>query len=160
MILIAVFLAIFVWLIYFFVKYSFNKTIKTTTEISSYYHIPVLGKLPSSSMDKIDKVRAKLNGKYHDIDYIKLSISVMGLDKVILVGNKDDAEINNVFNSLSSFPSNYFCSKDRDALNTVKEIRNEILVLHTRNTSYQDLELEINTCKLQNINIVGVIVID
>ncbi len=167
---IGIVLMVFLWAVYYAMKYILDSSIKTASELQSTYHLPIIGRVrldenTAKGLDKkISDWKRKVNAKADTVDYIAQVIKNLGYEKLALCGSTENAEVSNLMNNVSKTCKQVkignFISESAESLDYAKEAGKELLVVQVGKNNRKEIERELESCRLQNIDVVGVIAIE
>ncbi len=167
---IGIVLMVFLWAVYYAMKYILDSSIKTASELQSTYHLPIIGRVrvdenTAKGFDKkISDWKHKTSAKADTVDYIAQVIKNLGYEKLALCGSIENAEVSNLMNNVSKTCKQVkignFISKSAESLDYAKEAGKELLVVQVGKNNRKEIERELESCRLQNIDVVGVIAIE
>ena len=160
-------LLIIIWGIYYAVRYIFDSRIKTITEYQREFRVPVIGSihLDNDNFRGIDKIindiYCNIKDTSNDLEYVIQAINSMNCGSVVACG---DLENQDIFDKLVTECQNLkiekFSSQSSESLRKVKVAEKEILLVSIGKTKRKELVRELECCKLQQIQVVGSILID
>ena len=163
-------LLVMIWGAYYVVRYMLDKKVKTVSELQNTYHLQIIGRMTAGGrsckgIDKfIDHIYQEIKEQPDTLDYVVQAVNAMEGNKAVLCGDVKIPEVKNVMEQLvgecSGLEKDEFCSRSAASLEKVKAARKEILVVCVGKTRRGEVERELESCKLQKINIAGVIVIE
>ncbi len=167
---IGVILLIMIWGAYYLVRYLLDQRIKTVSELQNTYHLPVIGTVQigtsnSKGLDKIlDRLYQNTKQKPDTLEYVIQAINAMQTEKSVLCGDTEIPEIKKLMEELSDscehMKTGDFISKKIESLEHAKAAGNEILVVCIDKNKRKEIEKEIESCRLQKISMVGVVVVE
>lgn len=161
--IIGIFVTGICWGIYFVIKYLLDKNIKTVDDIKSRYNLPIIALLENKQQLKgldgiIANNRRKANGLADKASSVKELIENNTL--ICIEGNDESLEATyfmiknpkiNIFKI-----NNLYQNIDYIENNAIKEI---IFMIKLNETKLDEIEKDINICKLKQLTIKGFIVI-
>ena len=169
-ILIGLILCICVWGVYECCRYLFDGSVKTTSEVQTLTHLPVLGCYRYQSTERkgldllLDCLQAKVGRKGDSLSYMKAVVTSMEESASVLSVESGLTETRKIMDEFASMCQNLQCSdytcENEDALAMAKNVGNEILVVSTGKTRKINLERELEVCRLQGINVTGFIIVE
>ena len=166
---IGVILLVVIWGAYYVVRYLLDQSVKTVSELQNDYHLSVIGRIQVKEKDSkgIDRMLERLFDRVKErpdtYEYVEQAVNAMDLEEAVLCGNIDILEVQELIQYLSTkcqkLKMGEFSSKNVESLEKAKKVGNEILTVQVGTTKRNELEREIENCRLQKIRIAGVIVI-
>ena len=167
---IGVILLVMIWGGYYVVRYLLDQRIKTVSELQNTYHLPVIGTVQtgmsnSKGLDKmLDHLYQNTKQKPDTLEYVIQAINAMQTEKAVLCGDTEIPEVKKLMEELSNscehMKTGDFISKNIESLEHAKAAGNEILVVHIDKNRRKEIEKEIESCRLQKISMVGVVVVE
>ena len=98
------------------------------------------------------------------LEYVIQTINAIEIDEMMLCGDTKNPEIQELVKKMSEFcvcvKIGDFISKNMKSLERAKTTGNEILAVCVGATRRSELIRELEVCKLQKINVIGVIVVE
>ena len=159
-----------IWGVYYIIRYFFDQKIKTVFELQNTYHLPVIGcvKMRENNykgLDKIlDSIYLKMKTQPDTLEYVIQTINAIEIDEMMLCGDTKNPAIQELVKKMSEFcvcvKIGDFISKNMKSLERAKTTGNEILAVCVGATRRSELIRELEVCKLQKINVIGVIVVE
>ena len=162
-------LGVLCWGGYYTFEYLLNGQIKNIKEVKSHYRLPVVGCLLNDVEnlkgidDFLKKQYVKYKGKMDTIEYLSASIESLPQSPILLCGNSECADIVNVLKNLhqtTGIETGNLVSMDVNVLNRAKQVEGVLLVCQTGVTSYEEIQRELDICRLQNIVVIGLVGIE
>ena len=167
---IGVILLVVIWGGYYVVRYFLDPRVKTVSELQNTYHLPVIGIVQtaannSKGLDKmLDHLYQNTKQKPDTLEYVVQAINAMQTEKSVLCGDTEIPEIKKLMEKLSDSCEHMkigdFISKNIESLEHAKAAGNEILVVRIDKNRRKEIEKEIESCRLQKISMVGVVVVE
>lgn len=167
---IGVILLVVIWGGYYVVRYLLDPRVKTVSELQNTYHLPVIGIVQtaannSKGLDKmLDHLYQNTKQKPDTLEYVVQAINAMQTEKSVLCGDTEIPEIKKLMEKLSDSCEHMkigdFISKNIESLEHAKAAGNEILVVRIDKNRRKEIEKEIESCRLQKISMVGVVVVE
>lgn len=167
---IGVILLVVIWGAYYMVKYILDKKVKTVSELRNAYHLQVIGRVAtgesaSKGIDKfIGQIYEKIKEQSDTLDYVVQAVNAMEGGKAFLCGNIEIPEVKVVMDQLAAecgrLEKGELCSRGVASLEKAKAVGKEILVVCVGKTRRGELERELESCRLQKISVVGVVVVE
>lgn len=162
---ISVFLLCCIWGGFYFVKYILDPHIKTVSEVQNY-GLKVIGRIwkEDQKLGWIGRLDHKRKGIYDSVEYIVSAVNTFPVQKILLCLNQSHAESRKLAEELEREATCVMLSNpvhlDSSALEKAKKVDGVILLAVIGVTLRKDIERELDVCRIQNIPVVGVIVID
>lgn len=160
--------ALLCWIIVGFVQYLLDGHIKYAEELQRYYGLQVIGRyeLDSGSAHGIEKWKKKVvckkTGSYNNSSYLGAALKLLG-DELYLSANLDPRN-QELLSALKIENTKLLCGgllhQDNDSLIKAKEIGNVVFVVNIGRMTYAEMRQELDICKLQNIHVLGTIVLE
>lgn len=157
------------WGIYCFIKYLFDKHIKTTEEIRRVYGAYVLGCVKTQNMYKniidggIDTLMRKISPSLDSISYVKSAVIALKEKNILLCGDLKDISVSQLFTEFESdcpdFNMTDYVHQNKDLLKKISDFDGEIIVVHLGKTSHAEFRRELEVCNMQGFPVLGVIAI-
>ena len=167
---IGVILLVMIWGGYYVVRYLLDQRIKTVSELQNTYHLPVIGIVQtetndSKGLDKmLDHLYQNTKQKPDTLEYVIQAINAMQTERAVLCGDIEIPEVKKLMEELSDscehMKTGDFISKNIESLEHAKVAGNEILVVRVDKNRRKEIEKEIESCRLQKISMVGVVVVE
>lgn len=167
---IGVILLVMVWGGYYVIRYLLDQRIKTVSELQNTYHLPIIGTVQtgtsnSKGLDKmLDHLYQNTKQKPDTLEYVIQAINAMQTEKSVLCGDTEIPEVKELMEKLSDSCEHMkigdFISKNIESLEHAKAAGNEILVVRIDKNRRKEIEKEIESCRLQKISMVGVVVVE
>lgn len=167
---IGVILLVVIWGGYYVVRYLLDPRVKTVSELQNIYRFPVIGIVQtaannSKGLDKmLDHLYQNTKQKPDTLEYVIQAINAMQTEKSVLCGDTEIPEIKKLMEKLSDSCEHMkigdFISKNIESLEHAKAAGNEILVVRIDKNRRKEIEKEIESCRLQKISMVGVVVVE
>ena len=167
---IGVIFLVMIWGAYYVVRYLLDSRVKTVSELQNTYHLPVIGIVQTASnnskgLDKmLDHLYQNTKQKPDTLEYVIQAINAMQTEKSILCGDTEILEVKKLMEELSDscehMKTGDFISKNIESLEHAKAVGNEILVVRVDKNSRKEIEREMESCRLQKIDILGVVVVE
>ena len=167
---IGVILLVVIWGGYYVVRYLLDPRVKTVSELQNIYRLPVIGIVQtaannSKGLDKmLDHLYQNTKQKPDTLEYVIQAINAMQTEKSVLCGDTEIPEIKKLMEKLSDSCEHMkigdFISKNIESLEHAKAAGNEILVVRIDKNRRKEIEKEIESCRLQKISMVGVVVVE
>lgn len=167
---IGVILLVMIWGGYYVVRYLLDQRIKTVSELQNTYHLPVIGIVQTETNDSkgLDKMLDHLhqNTKQNPdtLEYVIRVINAMQTEKSVLCGDTEIPEVKKLMEELSDscehMKTGDFISKNIESLEHAKAAGNEILVVRIDKNRRKEIERELESCRLQKIDILGIVVVE
>ena len=149
------------WGAYYFLKYLLDPSIKTIDEVKQM-GIPVIGCIENNKKNGnlLDKMEQKRNGKFDTVDYISSAVEMLSKENILL---SVDTEMRTwIFEELVQKNKNICLAKeiqsDVNALIYAKKADGVVLTVTLRKTQIKKLQRELEVCRMQRINVLGIIV--
>lgn len=162
--------AILLWGAYYTVRYLADRRIKTASELHSTYGLPLIGQLVTEEKqgNRVDALIQTLQNCFRtqpdSMEYVLQAVETLKEDSLILCGDPELPEVDSVMKRLTaqchSLEKASFCSKSCKALEKAKAAGHVILIVSVGKTVRSELERELEICKLQKIQVDGVIAIE
>lgn len=167
---IGVILLVMIWGCYYVVRYLLDSRVKTVSELQNTYHLPIIGTVQtgtsnSKGLDKLlDYLHQNTKQKPDTMEYVTQAINAMKTEKSVLCGDTEIPEVKKLMEELSDscehMKTGDFISKNIESLEHAKAAGNEILVVRVDKNKRKEIEREIESCRLQKIDILGVVVVE
>lgn len=158
------------WGAYYVVRYLQDQRIKTVSELQNTYHLPVIGIVQtvannSKGLDKmLEHLYRNIKQKPDTLEYVIQAINAMQTEKSVLCGDTEIPEVKKLMEELSNSCEHViigdFISKNIESLKHAKAAENEILVVCVDKNRRKEIEREMESCRLQKINILGIVVVE
>lgn len=149
--LIGIVVAVFLWAMFWGARYLLDGRIYTKEEVERYYNLPVIGYLEG---DRKKSLYNKLQKCTFDAeDYLKYILGELDKTDVIVTG----------YNGKNINSEQIYCfkeclGKNKVALKKAKEVGSVVIGIQLNKSTYEDVEREIEMCKINKIEILGLIV--
>ncbi len=163
-------LLVMTWGAYYVVRYLQDQRIKTVSELQNTYHLPVIGIVQtvannSKGLDKmLEHLYRNIKQKPDTLEYVIQAINAMQTEKSVLCGDTEIPEVKKLMEELSNSCEHViigdFISKNIESLKHAKAAENEILVVCVDKNRRKEIEREMESCRLQKISMVGVVVVE
>lgn len=163
-------LLVMTWGAYYVVRYLQDQRIKTVSELQNTYHLPVIGIVQtvannSKGLDKmLEHLYRNIKQKPDTLEYVIQAINAMQTEKSVLCGDTEIPEVKKLMEELSNSCEHViigdFISKNIESLKHAKAAENEILVVCVDKNRRKEIEREMESCRLQKINILGIVVVE
>ena len=167
---IGVILLIMIWGGYYVVGYLLDSRVKTVSELQNTYHLPIIGIVQTETKDgkgldkMLDHLHQNTKQKPDTLEYVIQAINAMQTEKSVLCGDTEIPEVKKLMEELSDscehMKTGDFISKNIESLEHAKAAGNEILVVRVDKNRRKEIEKEIESCRLQKISMVGVVVVE
>ena len=167
---IGVILLVMVWGGYYVIRYLLDQRIKTVSELQNTYHLPIIGTVQtgtsnSKGLDKmLDHLYQNTKQKPDTLEYVIQAINAMQTEKSVLCGDTEIPEVKKLMEELADsceyLKIGDFISKNIESLEHAKAAGNEILVVRIDKNRRKEIEKEIESCRLQKISMVGIVVVE
>lgn len=166
---IGIFLMCIVWVGLYFVKYLLDKRIKTPDEMRSRYRLPIIGfvktetGVPKSLDGWLDRIRSKGWGTDERTENIGSMIDAMDMTKLLFCmesnGQKLEVVVDEICNYSKNLRKTEALQQNGELVAEAKESDGIILAVEIGNTTYGEIERELEICRMQKITVKGVIVV-
>lgn len=166
---ISIILMCVVWVVFYLVKYLLDKKIKTPDEVRSRYRLPLIGfvrteeKTPKGLDGWLDRMRSKSWGTGDELENIGSMITAMNLTSVILCvegeGQRLSAVADKICKHAKCLKKSTMLNKNGDLVAEAKESDGVILVVEIGETSYAEIERELEVSWMQDVVVKGVVVV-
>lgn len=167
---IGVILLVMIWGGYYVIRYLLDSRVKTVSELQNTYHLPIIGTVQtgtsnSKGLDKmLDHLHQNTKQKPDTLEYVIQAINTMKVGELVLCGDTEIPEVKKLMEKLSDSCEHMkigdFISKNIESLEHAKAAGNEILVVRIDKNRRKEIEKEIESCRLQKISMVGVVVVE
>lgn len=167
---IGVILLIMIWGCYYVVRYLLDSKVKTVSVLQNTYHLPVIGTVQTETKDgkgldkMLDHLHQNTKQKPDTLEYVIQAINAMQTEKAVLCGDTEIPEVKKLMEELSNSCEHViigdFISKNIESLKHAKVAGNEILVVRIDKNERKEIEREMESCRLQKIDILGVVVVE
>lgn len=157
------------WLCYGLVNYLLDRHVKLAEEMTDRYGLRLIGRycpeeIKNSKINSLyEKMRSARVGCCNDENYF---ISVLSLleEDLCLIGDQNDSIVSKLGEEISSKSNhiayNHFMQSDCVSMQKAKEAGKVVLLVHRRVNTYMEILRELEICSLQNITVIGVIMIE
>ncbi|MCD8362727.1 MAG: hypothetical protein LUC98_07175 [Lachnospiraceae bacterium] len=169
-VLIGAVVGLFIWACWFGLSYLLDKSIRTYGEAKDCYRVPMLGRLAVDDRKArgidglIDSLYGRIKGSPDTIPYVISAINTIGDERTVLCGNIEYGEVQAVMQefqkSCAQIEIEDFAGKSVHALERVKETGREILVVRIGKTKKAEIRRELEICRMQKIQVVGMVAIE
>lgn len=165
---IGAFLGVVLWGAWYLVAYLADSTVKTAEALTGC-GITLLGRVPTEKQEKgLNKVFASWQEKCKRpgtvVQYLAAVIDGAQEGQAILCGDRKCAEVMALSQEMEKISSKVksagFISESEEALKLVKQAQSEVLVIRTWKTKRAQIQRELEMCRVQNVKVLGMIVID
>lgn len=164
-----VFLGILLWICYGFLSYLSDKHVKYAGEMRHYYGLRLIGRYwpQELSSDKIEKwyekMRSRKLGSSNDENYLSSVLKLQG-EKLCLVGNTADETVQKLGGTLALKNEHAVCGdlmqRSSETLEHAKKADGVVLLVHRGISTYQEIRRELEICSIQDIQVLGAIMIE
>lgn len=164
-----IFLMCIVWGGMYFVKYLFDKRIKTPDEIRSRYRLPIIGYVKTEAGDSkgldgwLDRMRCKSWGTGDSTENIGNMINAMDMPGLLFCMESGGSKLEMIVNEICGYSRNLKKSgalhQNGNLVAKMKECDGVILAVEIGDTVYTDIEREMEICRMQGVVVKGVVVI-
>ena len=164
-VVISVFLLCFLWGGFYLVKYIMDPHVKTVSELQNY-GLQVIGRIgkEEQSLGWIDRLDYKRKGNYDTMEYIVSAINALHAQKLLLCLDQNHAELKELAEEIEKSSVGVMINNpvhlDSGALEMAKKMDGIILMINMKNELRKELQRELDVCKIQDIPVSGVIVVD
>lgn len=166
--LVGMILSVGLWGVWHGVRYLLDKSVKTAEEVKNNYGLPLLGYMETEAgnQNAVDRWIEKCSGKYRmspdSLEYIRKTIDSLDKESIILCdGRKEESEqlLKNITSDKTSLHVSEFVHQSGEALQAAKNSDGEILIIRRGKTCHQEIVRELEVCSMQEIMVLGAIVI-
>lgn len=157
------------WGGYYFLKYLFDKHVKTAEELQRGYGLQILGRLETEKKDRkgingwIDELQRKSKGELDTPIYVATSVQALGMNKLMLCMDQSIdnlVELSEVFQDICpNLQMGNMVHMDIETLEIAKNMDGVILTAVVGYTDQRDIRRELDVCMMQKIPVVGALVI-
>lgn len=163
-------LCVLLWGMFYVIKYLFDKHIKTPHEVRSSYGLPVIGRIsmnsePAKGLDGLlDRLHSRGQNRPDTMDYLTQAINSMQHEALALCGNAEEEGVKKLMDELAGsckcLTACDMVGRSEKALQTAKTAGKAVLVVSLGATKRIELERELDTCRLQKIEVAGAVVVE
>lgn len=166
--LVGIILSVGFWGAWFVAKYLLDKSVKTAEEVKNNYGLSLLGYVKDGEISRnvVDRWLEKCSEKYgmspNSVEYVSSMIDALDKKNVILCSDgKETAEqfLENVTLNKTDLCAAEFVHQSGEALQRAKSTDGEIMVIRRKKTCHQEIVRELEICGMQDITVLGAIVI-
>lgn len=164
-----VFLGILLWLCYGFLSYLSDRHVKYAGEMRHYYGLRLIGRYWPQELasDKIEKwyenIRSKKLGSSNDENYLASVLQIQG-ENLCLVGSTEDEIVRTLGEKLTLKNEHAVCGdllqRSSETLEHAKKADGVVLLVHRGISTYQEIRRELEICSIQEIQVLGAIMIE
>lgn len=157
------------WGVIWILLYIFDKRIKTSDGLEEVYFLPVIGKMKDANTSTrgidgwISRWQDRRDSISNDVEYIVYAISSLGKNKVVFCGNATSSSASKLIDVLQENHMEVweesFVHQNKEALERAKNADGVIFFITLNETTYDDVQRELAVCRMQNIPILGTIVL-
>lgn len=168
--IVGMFLACVCWGIYYIAKYLLDTHLKGAWELPKTYGIQLFGRVEAMNGKEkgitgfISRMNQKRKGQADTVEYITASLKSMNIGEVLLCFNHDVIELQQLSDRFLERCNNIIVGdmlhQDCDTLEKAKGVDGVILAVAVGKTDHKEIERELNVCNLQNIPVIGAVVLD
>ena len=151
-----------IWGIYYFFKYLIDTSIKTLDEVK-LMKLPIISYLGNDNTRStfLTRMEKKKNGCYNTIDYTAMSIKMLPEESILFSIDFEPEnwlveELQKKTTKMKLVKSIQF---DVETLEQAKNTDGIIFTIRLRKTLRKELQRELEVCKMQNIKVLGVVVL-
>lgn len=166
--LVGLILSVGLWSIWYVVRYLLDTSVKTAEEIKNNYGLSLLGYMDTGygSQNSVDRWIEKCARKYRrspdSLEYINSMIDLLEKKSIILCGGAGDEteqQLKNIISGKTSLHVSEFVHQSGEALQMARNTDGEILIIRRGKTCHQEIVRELEVCSMQEIMVLGAIVI-
>lgn len=167
---IGVLLLVMIWGAYYIMRYFLDQRVKTISELQNVYHLPVIGcvRIDDNNSKGLDKI---LNHMYQQtkkqpntLEYVAQAINAIESEDAVVCGSREIPEVfelmSNLDTSCDHVKTMELISKSTQSLEAAKMAEKEILVVCIGKNSRNEVERELECCRLQKVKLIGVVAIE
>ena len=167
---IGVLLLFMIWGAYYIMRYFLDQRVKTISELQNVYHLPVIGcvRIDDNNSKGLDKI---LNHTYqktkkqpNTLEYVAQAINAIESEEAVVCGSREIPEVfelmSNLDTSCDHVKTMELISKSTQSLEAAKMAEKEILVVCIGKNSRNEVERELECCRLQKVKVIGVVAIE
>lgn len=159
---VGVFCFVIIWGAYYFLKYLLDTSIKTLDEVK-LMKLPIISYLGNDNTRStfLTRMEKKKNGCYNTIDYTAMSIKMLPEESILFSIDFEPEnwlveELQKKTTKMKLVKSIQF---DVETLEQAKNTDGIIFTIRLRKTLRKELQRELEVCKMQNIKVLGVVVL-
>lgn len=166
---IGIFLMCVIWGGFYFVKYLFDRKIKTPDEMRIRYRLPIIGYVKTEEgaakgLDGwLDRMRSRSWGSGESAENIGSMINAMDLPKLLFCVESKGGKLEEAVNEICSYSKNLKKSgmlhQNGDLVAEAKECDGVVFAVEIGNTVYADIKRELEICRMQNVAVKGAVVV-
>lgn len=158
-----------IWVCYGFLSYLLDKHVKYAGEMRHYYGLRLIGRYcpPELSSDKIEgwyeNMKSRKIGSSNDEDYLTSVLRLQG-EKLCLVGSAEDSIVQKLGEKLALKNEQVVCGdlmqRDSKTMEKAKNADGIVLLVHRGISTYQEIRRELEICSIQEIQVLGTIMVE
>lgn len=149
-------------------QYIFDGRIKNPDYVKEICKIPIISRLDILDNTKccLDRwiVRLKKRNAHisDDIVYTAYSVSALGKDRIVFSGNNNaiaEQIVTTLKQDCVDVLDTGYIHRDRQVLENAKKAEGLVLVVILNETTYDEVQKELTICRMQNISVLGAVVL-